>query len=65
MNSNGQIGDGTTINRFFPVSINTSGVLSGKKIIQITTGDYHTCIIANDLNSYCWGKNELIFLNFF
>jgi alpha-tubulin suppressor-like RCC1 family protein len=35
--------------------------LNGKKIIQIAAGYQHTCAIANDLNSYCWGGNLFIF----
>jgi alpha-tubulin suppressor-like RCC1 family protein len=49
--------DGTTINRFLPVAVSTSGVLSEKSILQITAGYLHTCVIANDSNSYCWGWN--------
>jgi alpha-tubulin suppressor-like RCC1 family protein len=55
--SEGQIGDGSTTNRPLPVAVSTSGVLSGKSILQITAGEYHTCAIANDSNSYCWGDN--------
>jgi alpha-tubulin suppressor-like RCC1 family protein len=52
-------GDGiaSNTNRILPVSVDTSGVLSGKSIIQITAGGSHTCVIANDSNSYCWGNN--------
>jgi alpha-tubulin suppressor-like RCC1 family protein len=57
MFSYGQIGDGSITNRPFPVAVSTSGVLSGKIILQITAGGGHTCAIANDLNSYCWGSN--------
>jgi alpha-tubulin suppressor-like RCC1 family protein len=41
-----------------PVKVSTSGVLSGKSILQISAGYYHTCVIANDSNSYCWGYNK-------
>jgi alpha-tubulin suppressor-like RCC1 family protein len=40
-------------------------VLSKKSLLQITSGYYHTCVIANNLNSYCWGRNELILIYFF
>jgi hypothetical protein len=52
-----QIGDGTVISKLFPVSVVNSDVLSGKKIVQISSGGYHTCSIASDGNSYCWGSN--------
>jgi alpha-tubulin suppressor-like RCC1 family protein len=57
----GQIGDGTSgTDGLFPVTVDNSGVLSGKKIIQISSGNYHTCVIANDSNSYCWGSNGFL-----
>jgi alpha-tubulin suppressor-like RCC1 family protein len=56
--SYGQIGDGSTgTNRPSPVAVSTSGVLEGKSIFQITAGWYHTCVISNDSNPYCWGWN--------
>jgi alpha-tubulin suppressor-like RCC1 family protein len=51
--SNGQIGDGTTTTRLLPFAVS----ISGKRILKITAGGFHTCVIANDLNSYCWGWN--------
>jgi alpha-tubulin suppressor-like RCC1 family protein len=60
----GQIGDSTGLNRALPVKVSISGVLSGKSILQITAGYGHTCVIANDSNSYCWGRNELIIFIF-
>jgi alpha-tubulin suppressor-like RCC1 family protein len=54
----GQIGDDTSgTNRLLPVAVNNSVVLSGKSIIQLSSGGYYTCVIANDSNSYCWGDN--------
>jgi alpha-tubulin suppressor-like RCC1 family protein len=55
--SYGQIGDGTTINRLLPTAVNNQIVLNGKNIIQISISGYHSCAIANDSNSYCWGYN--------
>jgi large repetitive protein len=57
-NSKGQLGDGTKINSNFSVDLNTTGsVLNGKSILQISTGFYFACVVANDSNSYCWGDN--------
>ena len=38
-----------------PVPVYTQDVLNGKTIKQITTGYYHTCVIASDNKDYCWG----------
>src|SRR5437588_123335 len=38
----GQLGDGTTTQRNSPVAIVTSGVLNGKTIIAISTGNFHS-----------------------
>ena len=55
-NSDGQLGDGTTIDRGAPTPVNTSGALAGKQITTITAGAVHTCVLA-DGRPYCWGGN--------
>jgi len=40
-----------------PVAVDTSGVLNGKTIKQISSGYYHICVIASDDQAYCWGGN--------
>ena len=58
-NSYGQIGDGTSgTNILSPVAVYNLGVLNGKNIKQISCGTAHTCVVASDLKSYCWGNNE-------
>jgi alpha-tubulin suppressor-like RCC1 family protein len=39
-------------------------ILYGKNILQISSGMLHTCVIANDSNSYCWGINGYFLLLF-
>lgn len=56
-NSAGQLGNGETIDSLTPVAVNTSGVLNGKTIKQITIGWIYTCAIASDDQAYCWGGN--------
>lgn len=54
-NYHGQVGDGTTINRIFPV--NVTGMSSD--VIDVSTGGFHTCAIKSDHKVYCWGWNGL------
>jgi len=58
-NGSGQLGDNTTTNRRTPVAVDTSGVLSGKTILSISTGDDYICAIASDNQAYCWGGQRL------
>ena len=53
--SSGQLGNGTTSMTKVPVAVNTTGVLAGKTIKQISAGTSHTCAIASDDKAYCWG----------
>ena len=40
-----------------PTPVSTAGVLAGKTIKSIASGEYATCAIASDDNAYCWGAN--------
>lgn len=51
----GALGNGDFTNSTVPVSVVTSGVLSGKTIKDIVTNEYNTCAIASDNKVYCWG----------
>jgi alpha-tubulin suppressor-like RCC1 family protein len=50
-NAEGQLGDGTFINRTFPHMKITDNVL------QISANHYHTCAIISDNSLWCWGSN--------
>jgi alpha-tubulin suppressor-like RCC1 family protein len=59
LNTSGQCGDGTTTSpRMKPVAVDTSGVLSGKKIVQISCGSYHNLALDSDGVVYSWGDNN-------
>jgi alpha-tubulin suppressor-like RCC1 family protein len=60
----GQIGDGTTYQtsmRPYKVQTNadsaSSQLPSGVDILAVSSGYYHTCVLASDGAAYCWGRN--------
>ena len=55
-NLNGQLGNSTTTDSSVPVAVNTTGVLSGKTVIAIAAGGFHSCAVASSA-AYCWGSN--------
>ena len=56
-NSNGQLGNGTTINSTTPVPV-TGGALTGKTVTNITAGFGHTCAVLSEGTVACWGYYE-------
>lgn len=54
----GQLGNGgTSVDSSTPVAVDTSGVLSGKTILDISAGNNTACVIASDNQAYCWGDD--------
>ena len=56
--SGGRLGNSSTASSSVPVAVNTTGVLAGKTIKQISASNLHTCAIASDDKAYCWGYNN-------
>jgi alpha-tubulin suppressor-like RCC1 family protein len=52
-NSEGQLGDGTTTQRFTPVPV--AGTL---RFRQISASFSSSCAVAMDYRAYCWGAND-------
>ena len=52
-NSEGELGDGTTVNR--PLAVDVSGLASG--VSAISAGNLHTCALMSDRTVRCWGSN--------
>jgi len=57
-NDSGQLGDNTGAGSLVPVAVDTSGVLNGKTLAQISAGTSHTCAIDSNGQTYCWGSND-------
>jgi alpha-tubulin suppressor-like RCC1 family protein len=57
-NGTGQLGDGGTVSKSsVPVAVDTSGMLAGQPLTQITADGYHTCVLDAAGAAYCWGDN--------
>jgi alpha-tubulin suppressor-like RCC1 family protein len=57
-NQVGALGDGTTTASDVPVAVDTTGVLEGKTLTQISTGDGEACALDSTGTAYCWGSNS-------
>jgi len=54
----GGLGDATFTDSDVPVAVDTSGVLAGKTLTQVTTGYLATCALDSASRAYCWGNNN-------
>gem|GEM_PF-2254638 len=57
-NGNGQLGDGTTINRSTPVQVKGpggAGYLTG--VVAVAAGWYHSLAVSSDGTAWAWGEN--------
>jgi alpha-tubulin suppressor-like RCC1 family protein len=52
LNEDGQLGNGTTINRTRPVPVS-----GGRQFRQVEAGGHHTCAVTTGNLAYCWGLN--------
>ena len=58
LGTSGQLGNNTVVSSSVPAAVYTGGVLSGRTLVQITAGQYHTCALDNLGTGYCWGLNS-------
>jgi alpha-tubulin suppressor-like RCC1 family protein len=54
----GVLGVGSTSTALAPASINMSGVLAGKALVDVSVASSTSCAIANDGRAYCWGAGS-------
>ena len=58
-NNYGQLGNGSTNDSNTPVAVDASGVLAGKTLTQIQSGETSTCALDSSGQAYCWGRNKI------
>lgn len=57
-NSEGQLGDGTSVQRTVPVAVTTAGTpLAGRTVVAIAAGDSHSLALCSDGTVVAWGYN--------
>ena len=53
-NNHGQLGNNTDSDSTLPVAVDSSGVLAGRTVTQVSAGGALTCAVA-DGRAFCWG----------
>ncbi len=57
-NNNGQLGIGSYSSSSVPVAVSSSGsVLTGKTVIAVSAGYYHSAVLCSDGTAAAWGSN--------
>jgi len=58
-NSDGQLGNNTTINSSVPVTVTVAGTpLAGKTVVSVAAGGYHNIALCSDGTLVSWGWNQ-------
>jgi alpha-tubulin suppressor-like RCC1 family protein len=58
-NSYGQLGNNGTGNSSLPTSVLGSGALSGKTVVAVSAGSFHSLALCADGTLVAWGRNDL------
>lgn len=58
-NSNGALGNGSTLSSFVPTAVDMTGALAGKTIAKISSnGNGHSLVLTTDGMVFAWGRND-------
>jgi alpha-tubulin suppressor-like RCC1 family protein len=57
-NGYGSVGDGTTVDRFVPVAVDTSGALAGKSVSAVSAGPSFSLALTSEGDVFAWGLNN-------
>jgi alpha-tubulin suppressor-like RCC1 family protein len=57
-NSRGQIGDGSTLDRWSPVEIRLTNGISEPTVSAVAAGDEHSMALTSDGRVFAWGRNS-------
>ena len=59
INLNGQLGNGNNTSNAGFVQVVSTGVLSGKTLVQVSCGYYHCLVLDDQGKIYAWGANDV------
>src|SRR5262245_26749309 len=54
-NESGQLGNSSTMDSALPVEVRTP---AGKSFVEVTASENHSCGLASDHTTWCWGAND-------
>ena len=57
LNGDGQLGDGSMVQRSTPVAVTFTGALAGKTVVKVAAGLYHSVALCSDGTVASWGDN--------
>ena len=58
LNTYGQLGDGSVIQRLTPVAVAQGAQPTGTRLVQVATGTSYSLALAADGTPYAWGRNN-------
>jgi hypothetical protein len=56
-NNSGQLGNNGIANSSVPVAVSSGGVLSGKSVVAVSAGSFHSVALSSDGTVATWGEN--------